>query len=234
MADIVLTCPECGRENKVSEYASPETRVCASCRHALQIPEQEKKSARLQMRRIENHQAETLTGGTADYILEEKVRRDSAVAAAEVLGGVHKVREKVKRPHAFWGYLTFLIAAGILIGLQYLMKQRPDLIQTYEFARAGISAIGAILLLIVAFRDSTIQGLLCLFVLPYAIYYAVVRLESYWIRGVFMGVIIALCAELYFMSSQAFVARAQQNTAVFIENVGGLINQASERPDMLQ
>ena len=234
MADILLKCLECGRENKVSEYASPETRVCASCHHVLQIPESEKKSARLQMRRIENQQAETLTGGTADYVLEEKVRRESSVAAAAVLDDVHKVREKVKRPHAVWGYLTFLIAGGILIGLQYMMKQRPDLIQTYELARIGVSAIGAILLLMVAFRDSTFQGLLCLFVLPYAIYYAAVRLESYWIRGVFFGVIAALCAELHFMPSQAFVTRAQHNAAVFIENTGQLIDKASERPDMLR
>jgi hypothetical protein len=197
------------------------------------MPEQEKKTTRLQMRKIENHQAETLTGDTADYILQEKVRRESAVAAADVLGDVHKVREKVKRPHAFWGYLTFLIAAGILIGLQYMMKERPDLSRMYELARIGVSTIGATLLLIVAFRDSTIQGLLCLFVLPYAIYYAVVRLESYWIRGVFIGVLIALGTELYFMPSQAIVTRAQQQTVVFIENVGGLINKASASPDML-
>ena len=234
MADIILKCLECGRENKVSEYASPETRVCASCHHALQIPEQDKKSARLRMRRINNQQAETLTGGTADYVLEEKVRRESSVATAAVLSEVHKVREKVKRPHAFWGYLTFLIAGGILIGLQYMMKQRPDLIQMYELARIGVSAIGAILLLFVAFQDSAFQGLLCLFVLPYAIYYAAVRLESYWIRGIFFGVIAALCAELHFMQSQAFVTRAQQNTALFIENASQLINKASERPDTLR
>jgi hypothetical protein len=186
------------------------------------------------MRRIGNQRAETLTGVTADNPDEQKIRRESAAAAAEVLGDVHKVREKVKRPRAFWGYLTFLIAAGILIGLQYLMKERQDLIQTYEIARIGVSAIGIVLLLMVAFRDSTIQGLLCLFVLPYAMYYAVVRLEIYWIRGVFLGVITAFCAELYFMPSQAFLTQAQQSTSMFIDNVGRLISQASERPDMLR
>jgi hypothetical protein len=75
---------------------------------------------------------------------------------------------------------------------------------------------------------------LCLFVLPYAIYYAAVRLESYWIRGVFFGVIAALCAELHFMQSQAFVTRARQNAASFIENTSQLINKASESPDALR
>ena len=232
MADVILKCLECGKENKISEYASPETRICASCHHALQIPEQEKKSARLQMRRIENRQAETLTGGIADYVLDEKVRREFSHTAADVLSDIHKMRKKVKHPHAFWGYLTFLIASGILIGLQYQMKQHPDLIQTYELVRIGISAIGAILLLIAAFQDNTFQGLLCLFVLPYAIYYVAVRLESYWLRGILLGIIVALCAELYFIPSQAFAMRAQQNTAIFIENTSHFITKASGRPNI--
>ena len=158
MADIVLKCAACGRENKVSEYASPETLVCASCHHALEIPEPEKKSGKLQMRRIEGQQAETLTGETTENVPEEKIRRESAVAAAAVLGDVHKVREKVKRPHAFWGYLTFLIAGGILVGLQYMMKQRPDLMETYEWVRIGFSAIGAILLLSWRSRTARSRG----------------------------------------------------------------------------
>ena len=219
VADIVLKCVACGRENKVSEYASPETLVCASCHHALEMPEPENKSGKLQMRRLEGQQAETLTGEARDNADEEKIRSESAVASAAVLGDVHKAREKVNRPHAFWSYLTFLLACGTLVGLQYMLKQRPDLMETYEWARIGFSAIGSILLLVVAFQDSTFQGLLCLFFLPYAIYYAAVRLEIYWIQGIFMGVIIALCAELYFMPNQAFITQAQINTEIFIKDV---------------
>lgn len=233
MADIILKCSECGRENKASEYASPETLVCASCHRPLRPLEQGKKSFRLRMRRIESQEAKTLTGETAAYVLEEKVRRESAAAAAAVLGDVHKEREKVKRPNAFCGYLTFLIAGGTLIGLQYLMEQRPDLLQTYQWARIGITAIGTILLLTVAFQDSLFQGLLCLFILPYTIYYAAVRLESYWIRGAFIGVIVALCAELYFMPNEAVIVRAQKNITMFIDNTGRLIDKASASPERL-
>jgi hypothetical protein len=234
VADIVLKCVACGRENKVSEYASSEALVCASCHHALDIPEPEKTSGKLQMRKLESQQAETLTGEAKDNVVEEKIRRESSVASAAVLGDVHKARGKVKRPHVFWSYLSFLIVCGTLVGLQYMMKQRPDLMETYEWARIGFSVIATILLLAVAFQDSTFQGLLCLFVLPYAIYYAAVRLESYWIQGIFMGVIVALCAELHFMPSQAVITRAQINTEIFIQDVGQLIDKASQKPEMLR
>lgn len=234
VADIVLKCVACGRENKVSEYASSEALVCASCHHALDIPEPENRSGKLQMRRIETQQAETLTGEARDNVAEEKIRRESSVASAAVLGDVHKARTKVKRPHVFWSYLTFLLVCGTLVGLQYMLKQRPDLMETYEWARIGLSAIASILLLAVAFQDSAFQGLLCLFVLPYAIYYAAARLESYWIQGIFMGVIVALCAELYFMPSQAVITRAQINTEIFIKNVGQGIDNLSKKPDALR
>lgn len=233
MADIIIKCAACGKENKVSEYASAEALVCVGCHHPLQLPEPEKNPGRLKMRKIETHQAESLSGEVTDKTADEKVRIESAAASAAVLGEVHKVRETVKRPHAFWSYLTFLIVCGTLVGLQYVMKQRPDLMQTYAWARLGFGVLGAVLLLIVAFQDSTIQGLLCLFVLPYTLYYAAVRLEIYWVQGIFMGVVVALCTELYFMPGQAFITHAQVETAKFVENVGQGISGLSEAPEVL-
>ena len=233
MADIVLKCVACGGENKISEYASSETLVCASCHHALEMPALESKSGKLQMRRLEGQTTETLTGAASGNAAEEKVRIESAVASAAILRDVHKVRETVKRPHAFWSYLTFLMTAGILVGLQYLMKQRPELMETYEWVRIGFSVIGSVLLLIVAFQESTFQGLFCLLLLPYAIYYAAVRVEIYWIQGIFMGVVVALCAEMYFMPSQAYITKAQINVGIFVKEISAAMDRMSAKPDML-
>ncbi len=233
MADIILKCVSCGRENKVSEYAAAETLVCINCHHALELPEPENKAAKLKIRKLESPQAEMLTGTVRVDSHEERVRVESAVQSAAILKDVHKAREKAKRPHAFWSYLTFLITCGVLIGLQYYLKTRPDLMDTYEWARLGFSVIGTILLLVVAFEDSTFQGLLCLLP-PYALYYAAVRLEIYWVQGIFIGVIVALCSELYFMPKQAVITRAQIQTEIFIKNVAGQIDKASQKPDMLK
>jgi hypothetical protein len=233
VADITIRCIGCGKENKVSEYASAETLVCVACHHGLELPEPENKAAKLKMRKLESPQAEMLTGEVRSDVQEDKVRVESAVASAAILKDVHKAREKVKRPHVFWSYLTFLVTCGTLVGLQYMLKQRPDLMETYEWARIGFSAIGSVLLLVVAFEDSTFQGLLCLLP-PYAVYYAAVRLETYWIQGIFMGVIVALCCELHFMPRQAVITRAQINTEIFIKEVAGQIDKASQKPDMLK
>ena len=230
VADIVLRCIACGRENKVSEYASSETLICTACHHALETPEQAQRSTKLQMRKIEN---DTLTGVAKDTT-EEKKRVESAKSSAAVLGDVHKARTVVKRPHIFWSYLTFLLVCGILVGFQYFLKQRPDLTATYEWTRIVFGAIGALLLLIVAFEDNVFQGLLCLFVWPYAIYYAAVRLEIYWIQGIFMGVIVALGCELYFMPQQAVLTKAQIQSQILIKNVAQGIDKLSAKPEALR
>jgi hypothetical protein len=49
-----------------------------------------------------------------------------------------------------------------------------------------------------------------------------------------MGVIVALCAELYFMPRQAFITRAQINTEIFIRDVGQGIDRMSAKPEMLK
>ena len=230
MADIVLRCIACGRENKVSEYASSETLICAACHHALEAPEQTQKGAKLQMRKIEN---DSLTGAAKDTSGEEK-RIESAKASAAILGDVHKARTVVKRPHVLWSYLTFLLVCGTLVGFQYLLEQRPDLTTAYEWTRIAFGAIGALLLLVVAFEDNVFQGLLCLFVWPYAIYYAAVRLEIYWIQGIFMGVIVALGCELYFMPQQAVLTKAQIQSQIIIKNVAQGIDKLSAKPEALR
>jgi hypothetical protein len=48
-----------------------------------------------------------------------------------------------------------------------------------------------------------------------------------------MGVVVALCSELYFMPNQAVITQAQIYSAVFIRETSALIDRMSAKPDML-
>ena len=39
MADIVLTCPQCGNRITISEFASPEFLKCSKCGTKVPVPE---------------------------------------------------------------------------------------------------------------------------------------------------------------------------------------------------
>ena len=233
MADILIKCNACGAETKVSEYASSGAVACSACGAQLNLPNSGKTASRLQVRKIDAHQRATLTDREpATTAAEDRDRAQSAAKAEEVLKGVHKIREKVKRPSSIWGWLIFLAVAGGLIGAQYVIKDNALVAQYYPMTRDVSAAIASVLVILVAFQDGTGQGLLSLFVPFYILYYAFVRLDSYWIRGLFAAVYLALGTELYFMPSEARIVSAQKTVSQGIENVGRLVQRASDAPDM--
>ena len=93
-------------------------------------------------------------------------------------------------------------------------------------------ASASLLVIFVAVQDGTGQGLLSLFVPFYILYYAFVRLDSYWIRGLFAAVYLALGTELYFMPSEARIVTLQKTMNERIDGVSGLMKRASEPPGM--
>jgi len=232
MADILVKCGACGAEIKVSEYAAGGV-TCTSCGATLNLPSNSKTSARLQVRKIDSHQRATLTDrAPATTAAEDRDRARSAAKAEEVLEGVHKIRERVKKPRAIWGWLLFLLLGAALIGAQYVIKENAQVAQYYPITRDVAAAIVSILVIVVAFQDGTGQGLLCLLLPFYILYYAFVRLDSYWIRGLFAAVYLALGTELYFMPSEARIVNLQKEMNQRIESVNKLMQRASEPPNM--
>lgn len=233
MADITVKCSSCGTENRVSEYAAAETLVCRSCKRALSNFHTEDRKMRLQVRKIERDDKQTnLTGEKEEEEQEVAIRKASAERTSSVLGEVHKARTKTSNPHAIVSWLAFLAVGALLVGLQYLSLEDPKLLQPYYTLRWVALGLFSFLVILIAFQDSTFQGVLCLLLPLYIVYYAVVRVESYFVRGAFMAVCVALGTEMHFMPKQAVVTRTQIEINKFINSVGKQVQRASEAPDM--
>lgn len=225
MADVVVRCRKCGKENKVSEYATASSATCAGCRTLLELPENGKES-KLQIRRLGVKKEETLTG--KKEVVDQAVQATAAQRNVAVLGEVHRVRQKATAPKAFWMILAFLVVGGALFGALYIARQNPELGRHYALVRNVVGGIVWLIVLIVAFEDSTLQGLLSLLVPFYVVYYVVVRMESYWIRGAFFAVCAVLGAELYYLPQDALLVAAQHQLNVFIDSVGHLIQRGGD------
>lgn len=232
MADIVIKCPGCGTESKVSQYAAAENVSCPSCKRRLELPKSEAGRRKLEMRRLRAEEHGTLTGTAEQVVADVAGRGIEARQVEEVLDNVHRARQKVESPKAIWGWLVFILVAGALVGWQYLGSNEPRLLAQYPMARIAALALSTLMVLLVAFQDSTFQGLLCLFAPLYILYYAFVRMEYYVIRGIFLAVVLALGTELYFMRDDALFTHAQIAANKGIENVSRLISRASDAPDM--
>ena len=239
MADILVKCRKCGRENKVSEYAAAGAVACPSCGTPLEFESAAVKQARLQVRRIDGGRGETLTGSEVDRLKptgETLTLPQSAPSMTEVYEDVHKVRQKTHVPYAIWNWIAFVAVAGILVGAQwYTTVVNLAWFNFYFWGRYAVWGVVLLLVLMVAFEDGTGQGLLCLFAPLYILYYALVRVEYYWLRGMFMAVIVGMGAELYYLEDKAALTVAQHHVNEFINGVGTQIERVgAESPEMTQ
>ncbi len=232
MADINLKCPSCGRECRVSEFAAEETLICPACARKLRRPATET-SIKLKVRKAVAQTESALTGervgmaATLPGISDEPDKQPTGL-----ISQVHKVRGKVKRQRAIWGALLFFGLGGLMWAFQYYGMFDKQLYSLYVYARYALLGVALLLVLMAAFEDSYLQGILCLLLPFYIIYYVFSRMELLWIRGIFAAAVLMVGTEWYYYKDRSMIMVAQKQTNQFIDNVGRLIQRAGEAPDV--
>jgi DNA-directed RNA polymerase subunit RPC12/RpoP len=232
MADIQLRCAQCGKEITVSEFASAEALTCPACGQALALPERSK-PAPLTIRPMSRESKTALTGGEMD--LDVLARAVAGKETESVLGEVHKARTAVKKSTTIWLFIALLIVGGGLVGWQYALAEDIGpgaLSQWYATVRSAVAGLGALLVLLVAFYESPWQGLFCLLLPFYILYYAVVRMEYNLVRGIFLGVCVALVAEVRLVPDRSLLLAAQGGFNGFVATANKQIQRAGEPPGM--
>jgi hypothetical protein len=146
------------------------------------------------------------------------------------INDVYRVREKVKRPLAVWGWVAFLAVAGILVGMQSLAKGSPEITRNYVWVRAIAGGLIYLLIVILAYEDGLLHGFLCLFLPPYAVYYALARTEYYFLKGAFTALVVVVAAELYLLPQCSALNSMQDALTRGIEHGEYLIQWAGDSP----
>lgn len=233
MADILVRCKKCGRESKVSEYAVSGEVRCAGCGTPLEFTVSSTQTARLKLKRSDTTSTDRPAGAGMKEGEGATATAQRTAPKLDVLQDVHKARQTVKNPLAIWNWLSFVLLGAALVGAEYYVTViNPGFLQYYLMGRWGVWGFVCLLVLIVAFEDGTAQGLLCLFVPAYIVYYALVRLEYYWLRGLFMAVLVGIGMELYYLPERSAVVLLQREANAFIAGVSKQIERAGESPDV--
>lgn len=233
MADIQLKCAQCGKETTVSEFASVESLACPACGAALSLPERGAETAALKIRLQERESKTGLTGQEMD--VDVLARAVAAKETDSVLGEVHKARTQLQKSTGLWLWVVLLLVGGGLIGWQYAVAEGlgPDwLTDSYPVVRSVVSGLATVIVLVVAFYEGWVQGVLCLLLPFYILYYSIVRMEFNLVRGLFLGVCVALVVEVKILPKQSLMIAAQGGFERMIVNVNRLIQRAGEPPNM--
>ncbi len=191
MADIVLTCPKCNFQTKVSEYISDSSVTCSACGESMHMPKKEKVSTGLKLRKIPSpeSQPEEFVDPQGPEpakatIVTASVKRKSAMQDAE------QTRVKTSARLIVLSWVIFVILAGIL-GYFRFYREVPGL-EKGLFIEYGLIAIAVCYLLIVilALKDNMFDGLLCIVVPMYPFYYILSVSNLVIVRAIVAAILV--------------------------------------------
>ena len=220
MNELDRLCERCGRPFSAAN-AADTNRVCADCEpkpihHGMKLvnPEASRQSG-------EGHSVSDLHGGP---ILPKAHNGEEAPMT------YRGPQRAIKKSSPWWGAVGFLLTAGILIGLLYGFKVQKDQfpLDYYLWTRIGAWALFLVALLIQAFRDSPTTGWLTLALPPYTAYFALERVNLFWLRGMFIALCLTLVAELYWARYHSILLDAQRRVNTLIQGGHDALRDAGE------
>ena len=189
MADIDIQCPECKSITSVSEFASEASVKCGSCGHKLEQPDnvnQYDRKPKIGLKR----KRDTSTGEageSAPGFLQTMKPPERRKAKSEWRASQHIV-----------AWLLFILigcAAGFARYGNYVDKDILGVVAQY----APLVVIAFhVLTVLKAFQDSVFQGILCLLVPFYSLFYLFVMSDDFYLRGVFAGLLVGIAQDSYF------------------------------------
>jgi hypothetical protein len=185
MADIRIKCTNCSAEYPVSEHAEGEKFPCPSCgtENIKQVtePSSNDKDA-LRLRKKETRK---------QAVTPENYERDRAETIwnfrRQMTQGAPSSKEKGWSARYAGSWILFIVLAGVAVYLRYggiLPEQYLSMLRSYS---PYMMIAFHVVIVLKAFKDSVYQGILCLLVPFYSVYYLLVISDDFYMRAVFAG-----------------------------------------------
>ncbi len=256
MADIEYRCTACSAARVVSEFADATKLKCAACGGTLRKagdmpPPDEDPSVPVSIPRMASAGRLKLATKRADDSApdsifvqgeENAVQKPAMSILDSVSGKMLKLHPKIKRKtkgvnQTLWAFLLFGLL-GIVTGyIRYggdvnLLADMPRIPPTVVerlmyFAWAGILGLNLVVVL-KALSDNMFQGILCLLVPGWSIYYLLLISDNFYLRAIVFGLLIGIGQD---GGRQIYdgVAAGMERISAFIDSGGGEVRRAPAR-----
>ncbi len=231
MPDVIIDCPECGREYKVSEYATVDGMTCLTCGAGLSMPEFERTTDGLKLKKQE-------TLSKTPRMMPATPQPGVPMAATMVpssepgdhpvpMGSIHEEVE-IKELPKWMSIVVAVLLIGLFVGFQYKADDFDQFLSVYIWARSIFAAAAFILVVLIAYQDALAPGTMCLFIPPYTLFYTASSVESSLLRGLYFGMVVVLLTEIFFLPDESIVLAGGVMFGNMVEYVDGLIVAASD------
>ncbi len=215
MSDVTVECSRCRRTLTLSEYSLEAGLSCPSCQTPLPAAASNGRAEALKLKAL---------AAPAASILERE---------ANVLPGTRGKAAEIRRqrrPRPLLGLLLFLAVSGAMLAWQWLASRNSALIEAYSLGRYGLLALVWVLVMLEAFQDSNSQGLACLLIPFYILFYAASRVASYWRQALFFAAVVTVATEPYLMPKACLIFHLQRWFTDFVREVERTLNGMGTDP----
>jgi hypothetical protein len=203
MSDIVLTCPACRKTRTISEFSDQTAQTCRHCGAAIapttqqataHAAENARPGLKVARRRTQsNAGTPSSAGAPAVTPLPAPVEADEGPAPASgKIAGPALRKERRLVSHAWIAMALFLVIGGAMWRLRYHNLLPPKYL-AYSAEYAWIVVIGMHAAIVLrAMTESFFQGILCLLVPGYSLYYLFAVTDAFYTRAIVAGLLIGI------------------------------------------
>ncbi len=182
MADIEIKCPQCGNITTVSEFAELEYINCKSCNSQIPVDKdanQESEKPKLRLKKDKKQYDNVDDEKNVDPYFQPpkpgKAKSDFSIAQHII------------------AWIIFIALGTLMYFIRYkgflLDSRQLDIMKTY----APLVFLGFnILIILKAFSDNILQGILTLLIPGYSIIYLLFISDDFYARAVFAGLMVGM------------------------------------------
>lgn len=201
MADIIITCQNCGNTIPVSEYVDANLLTCMKCKARVPVPERTAApAAPVQKLKLAVEKPPDTPPPPVNPPRDARGKNNKTKPAQpnDVRQYLPKAQQTLKKRRAsnfeakVLPWLVFVILSVVLCWLRYWPGALPA--NTHStLITAGIWALVFIHVTIVcyAFGDDSFYGILCLIIPGYSLYYLYIQADQMILRSVMAALMIA-------------------------------------------
>jgi hypothetical protein len=194
MADVEVKCEQCGAPVILSEYAAIATISCRACGAPLRAQPssptdnvQERLKLRQQERTPEPGEELTPAGPTDSETGESTWRFDRYIQQSR-----ENIQTEAKQTGVIWSWVCFLLIAMLMASIRFLYILPDTYLEMLKLYGPYVALAMHVAIILMAFKDTVFQGILCLLIPGYSVFYLFLVSDNFWVRAVFGGVLVGI------------------------------------------
>lgn len=215
MSDVPARCSRCGNQVRVSEFIAPESLKCPNCSGNLLLDKSTVVTTepRLSLRREKPPDPDT-TAAARPAPPMSKVK--TIFRRRQRQAETRKTR-KVRISDYAIGWAVFLTLTPVLCMLRYVDFLSAGDLNSFIFCGQIAFVVFYVVILVEAFSEEFFDGIVCIFLPPYTLYYLFFKSTSFSLRAIIMSLLASFG---YDLSMTAY-----ENTVIAFKYVAWLIDR---------